>query len=77
MFCEVKLASLSVKVRQKKYCDTCRTNPKVKRYLQNLYHRRWKQKKKGLAQEPVVKKKVVYSGRGRKPVKSIIPDDEA
>lgn len=75
MFCEIKLSSETVGMKRTKYCQNCKENPKVKAYLRNLYIRRWRQKKLGLPQEPVIKKAVVYvPGKGRKPFKSIIPE---
>ena len=70
-FCKRKLSAKICRMGQKKYCDLCLWNSSVNRYLQNLYVRRWRQKKKGLPQEPILFKNITL-GLGRPPSKSII-----
>lgn len=72
MFCEIRLASGTVEMRCRKYCQNCKTDLRVQAYLRNIYMRRHNQKNRGLPQEPVVNKPVAYL-HGRHPVKSIIP----
>ena len=69
-FCKRKLSAKICKMGQKKYCDLCLWSSNVRRYLQNLYVRRWRQKKKGLPLEPITFHNLTINGRP--PVKSII-----
>lgn len=50
-FCTIRLASKKVKLKSKRYCDTCRRDPGVKRYMRALYQRRLRQKKAGAEQD--------------------------
>ena len=46
-FCRILLASKYVRIKCKKYCDRCKADPEVRRYLRNLYQRRFHQKRAG------------------------------
>lgn len=50
-FCTILLTSRTVAMKSKRYCDSCRNDPKIRRYLKSLYHRRWQQKKVGVQQD--------------------------
>lgn len=50
-FCGILMASKFVTLKSKKYCQTCRKDPGVKRHLRNLYQQRFKQKKRGETQD--------------------------
>ena len=50
-FCEVSLASRSVSMKHRRFCQDCKKDPIVRRYMRNFYMRRWRQKKLGLPQE--------------------------
>lgn len=47
----VLLASKTVGMKRKRYCDTCLKDPDVRRFLRNLYQRRYQQKRRGTEQD--------------------------
>lgn len=46
-FCGLMLWSRMAGARSQRYCEDCRKDPETRRYLRNLYMRRYNQKKNG------------------------------
>lgn len=72
VFCEIMMKSRTVKLRQRRYCDSCKNDPKCKSYLRNLYMRRYRQKKNGEPVEEITLHRLKYKGHGRPPKKTVV-----